>query len=159
MAIKAKTITTYPCPICGVEYETKEEAEKCYAKGFKPKFKVGDIVFATAGFGWYDGKKTWVSNPTVKFRGNPEHGNCFGACCTYQFYYVVTLIDKSEYSYDDSHRVRYHLYTMAMSGKQGHTEGWTFDDRHLTPVKTKKPPASVIKDSKKLIGKKASWLL
>lgn len=157
MVIKAKTITTYPCPICGKEYDTREDAEKCYAKGFKPKFKVGDIVFAKAGFRWYDGKKTWVSNPSVQ--ENPEHGNCFGHCCTYRFYYVVTLIDKSDSPHDDSHRVRYHLYTMAMSGKQGHTKGWTFDEHHLIMGKVKNPPALVFADSKKLIGKKASFLL
>ena len=146
--------TTYTCPICNSTYDTREEAVKCLAKKFKPKFKVGDIVFVRAGFGWYDGEKRWVSNPNVK--RNPEHGNCFGECCTFQFYYVVTFIDVDN---DDSHRPRYHVFTNAMTGKEGYHGGYTFDVHHRTPSLVKNPPKFIVEDSKKLIGKKGVSLI
>jgi len=146
--------TTYTCPICNGTYNTKKAAEECLAKGFEPRFKVGDIVFARAGFGWYDGKKSWVSNPDVQ--KNPQHGNCSGSCCTFQFYYVITFIDIDE---GNSHRPRYHLFTNAMTGKEGYRGGYTFDIHHRTPVLVKNAPMVVIKDSKKLIGEKAEYLL
>lgn len=143
------------CPICEKECLTREEAIRCTARGKeKPIVKVGDIVLAPAGFGWFDGSRDWVKNPDVK--KHPEHGNCFGACCTFQFYYVVTAIDGDD---EDPHRTRYHLLTAAMSGEQGYRQGWTYADGHYKPQRVKDPPDKVLKESKLFIGSKAKYLL
>ncbi len=144
-----KKIVRYACSICKTEYETNREAVTCEAKGLDaPVAKVGDIVFVRAGFGWFDGDKRWVSNRNVleKVPKPNPHGNCFGECCTFQFYYVVTAID------NDGHRRRYHIMTKAMSGKQGHRGGYTFGSHHVTMRVVKKPPLFVTKDSEDLIG-------
>jgi len=143
------------CPICENEDRTREEAARCTAKGKeKPIVKVGDIVLTRAGFGWFDGSRDWVKNPDVE--KHPEHGNCFGECCTHTFYYVVTAIDDYE---GDSHRIRYHLLTAAMSGKQGYRQGWTTVDGHYKPRRVKDPPEKVLAESKAFIGSKADYLL
>ena len=86
-----KTMNRFLCQICKKEYFNVHDAEKCEQQGVeKPLFKVGAIVYARAGYGWYDGDIRWVINPNVKIGGNPKHGNCFGKCCTMAFYYVIT---------------------------------------------------------------------
>jgi hypothetical protein len=149
--IEARITTSYVCPICEKGYPTREEAARCAARGKeKPIVKVGDIVLARAGFGWFDGSRDWVKNPDVK--KHPEHGNCFGECCTMTFYYVVTAIDDYE---GDPHRIRYHLLTGAMSEEQGHRQRWTTVDGHYKPRRVKDPPDKVLAESKKFIGSKA----
>ena len=148
------TVTKFMCAICKKQYDTEAEALKCEAQGFEPRFKIGDIVFAIAGFDWFDGDKRWISNPDVLKNKKHKRGNCGGACCTYQFYYVITHIDSEE---GDGHRPRYHLFTNAMTG--GYRSGFTFDIDHYTPVLVKNPPPFVVKDSKNLIGTRTAHLL
>lgn len=143
--------TLYKCPICEKNYDNKEKAELCLKKGFSPKFKVGDIVFTKAGFGWFDGDEKWISNPGV--RKKQKHDHCFQDCCTYKFYYVISHIDGDS---NDLHRVRYHVFTGAMKG--GYRDGYTFDT-HYTPKLIENPPKFIVKDSKKFIGKKSGYLL
>lgn len=38
-----EVITKYECPVCSKQYETKEDAEKCFISVHE-RFKVGDIV-------------------------------------------------------------------------------------------------------------------
>lgn len=155
-----QTVKTYRCAICLEVYPTRAEAEKCEARGL-PKFSwaVGDIVTARYGFGWFDGDTRWVINPKVDPKSRiPEHGNCFGPCCTWGFYYVVTEMDTDP---DDRHRSRYHLFTGAMSGKSGYDQGYTYDEGHhlLKLVPRPDRPRSVILDSRKFLGRKADRLL
>ncbi|KKM05074.1 hypothetical protein LCGC14_1757750 [marine sediment metagenome] len=162
-----KTIEIYGCEVCGNEYRSAAEALECEATEETPLAEVGDIVFAKAGYGWYDGLKSWVSNahlpPAAQGRrANPEHGNCFADCCTYRFYYVVTKIDTDDRDYGqigEKHRVRYHLFTLAMTGKQGHRNGFTFAEQHIPPEKVENPPRAVVRGSKKLLGQAARHLL
>ncbi len=144
----------YVCEGCGEQYTDKKDAERCEAKVQTSRVaEVGDIVKAHAGFGWYDGNAHWVANPKVVLGGHKDHGNCFGRCCSYEFYYVVTTIDV------ENHRVRYHLETKAMTGKEGHRGGYTFNEDHFTPRKVKRPPERVVKDSYDLIGNTVGYLL
>ncbi len=157
-----KRIEQHSCDICGTVYDTLEEAQKCEAKGLrKPSVQVGDIVFGTAGFGWYDGDRGWISNPDVPVRQKPcpnGDGNCFSECCTYRFYYVVTAIDLDDSGHLDSlHDRRYHLFTRAMT--KGYRCGYTFDQHHVKPKKVADPPLDVVETSKALIGQKALALL
>lgn len=72
------------------------------------------------------------------------------------FYYVITVIDQDP---DDLHRLRFHVYTKAMAGKQGHESGYTFTGTHTALKKIKNPPRFVVIDSKKLIAQEAGYLL
>lgn len=139
-----KTIVTYACQICDLTYRTEQEAVICETQmPDKRILEVGDIVSCPGRFGWFDGDIAWVVNPDGK-KGDLA------------FYYVVTHIDGDE---DNAHRTRYHLFTNAMTGKQGYKSGYTFNVGHITPRKAVNPPANVVKDSKDLIGKKAKHLL
>lgn len=146
-----KTKSVYECEICGHTYNTAREAGACEAQGVKGDLaiKVGDIVLARAGFGWFDGDIEWVSNPSVLDHQAHPSINCFGTCCTYAFYYVVTAIDK------EGHRPRFHLATKAMGG-QGYSCGFTYAFGHFTPEKVVDPPDLQTQD---LIGLKATRLL
>ncbi len=156
MKQKIKIIQSYQCPICKQQYETEKEAQECLNIGIEKSVAlVGDIVELNAGYGWFDGDKRWVINPNVNLKGIKSHGNCFGKCCTYAFYYVITKIENDT----DRHKLKYHVFTNAMTGKQGHRNGYTFSETHITPKKIKNVPKFVLKDSKKLIGKKAGDLL
>lgn len=160
--------TVYRCGVCRKPFSRRADALVCENKGVeKAVADVGDIVFATCGFGWFDGDKAWVSNPQVRrFAHYTPHPvrkpcprgdrNCFAECCCYKFFYVVTAIDLDD---QDDHRIRYHLFTLAMTGKNGHANGYTFNEGHFTPEKVAKPPVAVLKASKKLIGKKSRRLL
>ncbi len=145
-------VKTWRCRICKTVWPTHAAAQRCESRG-NPKrtAKVGDIVLGGGGFGWYDGDRKWVRNPTVKAK--PKHGNCFSPCCTLDFYYVVTAVDADD---RDGHRARYHLFTKAMSGKQGYRSGYTFDEGHRGIDKAQRPPRL---DTADLIGKKAEGLL
>jgi hypothetical protein len=161
--VKVNITTRYQCELCGEQYDTEGDAFSCEKRGLEKAItKVGDIVTCQSGFGWFDGDPEWISNPEVAMDGvprpggvsigtrNPKHGNCFGKCCTYQFYYVVSAIDYEE------HRVRYHVVTKAMSGAQGYRSGYTYNDGHCRPVVVKSPPALAVDD---VIGHKAESLL
>lgn len=148
-------IQIYRCDICAKEYREHRAALRCEQRGMLPcRLKVGDIVFAGAGFGWFDGDKRWVSNPNARRDRNPKHGNCFGPCCTYQFYYVVTAIDRDP---KDGHRHRYHVATGAMRG--GYYGGHTFETGHEHAVLASCPPTYVKRAGKKLIGETFDRLL
>lgn len=152
-----KTVTQYQCEVCHRLYDNEALATRCESNIDIPKFQVGDIVTARAGFGWYDGDLAWIGNPdadTQRIRNS--HGNCFGDCCTYSFYYVITSIDRSP---EQLHRMRYHLETLAMSGKMGYRRGYTFNSGHCSIVKVQAPPSIVIEQSKGLIGHQATGLL
>lgn len=152
-----RAITRYACGVCGKEHDSITEATAC-EKQKQPKAMaaVGDIVTVGAGYTWFDGDKRWISNPDVKPQAKHRSRNCFSSCCTMAFFYVVTAIDIEP---GNSHRRRYHIATNAMSGKQGHTGGYTFDTGHVSLKRVKVPPPFVLADSKKLIGKKAKGLL
>jgi len=168
-----KTKTIYLCGVCETEYPTLAEAEECEAraKRMSPRFKVGDVVTGRSGFGWFNGDPAWISNPEVAAGGKPEpggvstkgsqpgHGNCFGDCCTYSFFYVVTAIDEDTHQTSLPHRVRYHVATKAMSGTEGYRNGYTFDDGHVTLTKVSNPPDAVVKGLADLIGEKSETLL
>jgi predicted nucleic acid-binding Zn ribbon protein len=172
-----KKIERYACESCGTEYRTVAEAAECEARAAaakKTRLEVGDIVFARAGFGWYDGDREWIANANKvdpQRRGNPGpiqkgkcpngDGNCFGECCTFKFYYVVTHIDEDNFNNEARrlHRPRYHLMTKAMTGKQGYGSGYTFDDGHWKPTLAQGVPAAVRLASRALIGEKATTLL
>jgi hypothetical protein len=171
-----KTIGLYVCEGCGSEYRKREDAQACEtrARNAAASFKVGDIVTARAGFGWYDGDRSWITNATKvdpHKRGKPGpiarrecpngHGNCFSECCTFSFYYVITHIDADDFNNEARklHRVRYHLATNAMKAKNGYHSGYTFDMGHFTPTLVEKPPTLVRLASRALIGKKATSLL
>lgn len=157
---------TFACTFCKTEYPTAEAATQCEWRGeFAPQFKVGDIVLAQAGFGWYSGDNRWIANyegvgdpPRKKRRLRCPNGdgNCFDPCCTYQFYYVVTHIDADD---RDPHRPRYHLATGAMDESSGYDLGYTFDSHHKTPRLAEKVPAFVKTDAARLIGHVAKGLL
>jgi hypothetical protein len=171
-----KTRLVFSCESCGTEYDNAEDARECEdrAATAKPSVKVGDIVTAKSGFGWYDGDRKWITNAKVVERGPVDwkvrsgrnkvlgkrkcpngDSNCFGECCTYSFFYVVTHIEHvAKY-----HTIRYHLATLAMTGKQGYRSGYTYDEGHYTPRLAKKVPKYVRETSKKLIGQKAHNLL
>lgn len=144
--------TLYECPICKKGYNNRREAESCLKEGFNPKFKVGDIVFTKAGFGWFDGDEKWISNPDA--RKKKKHDGCHSDCCTFKFYYVISHIDADP---DDLHRVRYHVFTDAMKGC--YRDGYTFDVGHYTPELVENPPEYIVKNSKKFIAKKSGYLL
>jgi len=127
-----KTLVLYECEICGFESVDPEQVRACEARGAPvPLVAVGDIVLAKGGFGWFDGDSAWVSNPAAKKRKVNGRcpvtgdGNCFGLCCCFRFYYVVTLIDRDP-DIGGRHRLRYHLWTKAMTGKQGYECGVGF---------------------------------
>ncbi len=145
----------YQCEFCEEIFGGSRRARACEAEGVPdPTVEVGDIVFTQAGFTWCDGEKKWVSNPGVLDRKNPAHGNCFGECCSFQFYYVVTHID------NDGHRLRYHVVTGAMTDDSCHNHGYTYDNgSHCTPRKVRNPPKRVVAASKTFIGFKSDRLL
>lgn len=138
-----KTITTYACQICGRKYATEPEAVICETQPEDRRIvEVGDIVTGQGVFSWFDGDSAWVVDAKAK-KGMA-------------FYYVVTHIDGDE---GNAHRVRYHLFTKAMSGKKGYRRGYTFNQGHVLPRKVVKPPRDVVSDSKDLIGQVAVCLL
>jgi hypothetical protein len=168
----------YECEICHKRSDDRETILACEARGVeKPIVKVGDIVFMGAGFGWFDGDPAWVNNPdvrgpggrngdlTVKPKPCPKgDSNCFDSCCNFRFYYVVTAIDTVKdhggFGYQSpGHRTRYHVETLAMTGRQGHRgPKFTFASDHVRPKVVKDPPEAVVRASKKLIGHVAEHL-
>lgn len=144
---KSTIETIFRCPSCRIEYKNKEDAIKCINSDEKANFKVGDIIELKYGFDWFDGDRRWVINPDVDMS---KHG--FGPDCSMGFYYVITYIDR------EKHRIRYHVYTNAMTGDQGYKSGYTFNTQHYTP-KLIKCSDFIKKDSEKLIGLKAKYLL
>lgn len=160
-----KSKTEYLCEICNNAYVTEAEAIACEKRGReKVQCEVGDIVTGNAGFGWFDGDPKWISNPEVgtckpggvsTYGTKPRHGNCFGACCTYQFYYVVTAIDGDE---RDPHLARVYVATKAMSGAEGYRGGWT-GRNHIRMKVVADPPSEIVVDSTDLIGTKIENLL
>ena len=142
-----KEITKYQCEICKKIYDTQIEADACEAHGPPTtKLKVGDIVKTGTAYGWFDGQRNWVIGQKTP---DPDNNRLIG------FYYVITAIDVD---LQDGHRVRYHLFTKAMTGKQGHDQGYTYDE-HYKPIKVRNPPKAVVDSSKALIGKKSEWLM
>ncbi len=145
----------WACNVCGREWALPAEAEACAARGLAVEIvKPGDIVFLSAGYGWYDGDATWVSNPKVKLKldgAKCPNGNksCYSHCCTFRFYYVITAVDRDP---EDGHRARYHVETRAMTGKQGHHGGYTYEVHHVRPKLVVDPPDAVVKAGAKLVG-------
>lgn len=155
-----KIVTMFQCEFCKALHDNRDDATQCESGADKePVLKVGDIVTGRSGFGWFDGDLLWVSNPGVyENKDRPtDHGNCFGACCTFDFYYVVTAVDRGEdfHHYAKGHQIIYHLETEAMSGDQGYRSGYTCR-AHIEMTVVPDPPTAVVEASKKLIGHKAS---
>ena len=167
MPEKCVTVSWW-CDICGKHYPKMADAEACESRGVVEQkgFQVGDIVLVRAGFGWFDGDVAWVENykrNTINgvLQRNPEHGNCFGECCTYRFYYVLTAITPDTGVNGDLHRLIYHLETLAMTGQQGYRKGYTVGGvGHVTMEKPKHPPpAQVVEEAKALVGNTTDILI
>lgn len=132
----------FVCPTCKKEYITKHVAINCMNSNEVLLANIGDIVECGGQrFGWYDGDKDWI----VNINADRIHE-------LFKFYYVVTHIEYIE------HRVKYHLYTMAMSGDNGYRSGYTYNSGHYTP-KLIDAPEIVKEQAKTLIGLKANGLL
>jgi len=160
-----KAITDYQCEICDKRFPSVIQAESCEARGRdEARFQMGDIVFGSAAFGWFDGDEAWVSNPGVRFNGaqSPlkpcpkKQGNCFDACCCFRFYYVVTRVDADD---RDPHRTRYHIATDAMTGMKGYRGGCTYNRYHVPLKRVDNPPAYVVEASKALLGMKFDHII
>lgn len=145
--MKPKIEIIYRCPICQGIYENKAVALECLNSSDAALFKVGDIVEARYGFGWFNGDKKWVINPDVDTK---PHG--FGRDCSMGFYYVISHIDMS------GHEVRYHLATKAMKEDSGYEKGFTFNRGHVT-IRLISAPKAVEEQSKELIGIKSDGLI
>lgn len=144
----------FQCEKCGKVYGQRHMAVNCEEQPPEDvRLKVGDIV-RTGHFGWFDGDKRWVVNPEVEgdhMRACPNgNNNCMEPCCCMQFYYVVTAIEEV------SHRMRYHLFTKAMTGVGGYRGGYTHYGTHIWPEEVDNPPELKVDD---LIGLKAGHLL
>jgi hypothetical protein len=139
-----KVTVRYECQVCGRKFGAEQDAIICETQPADPRnAEVGDIVIGQPIFGWFDGDVAWVVDKGAK-KGDIA------------FYYVVTHIDGDD---RNAHRVRYHLFTKAMTGKEGYRSGWTFNEGHITLKKPIKRPAKVVEDSKDLIGQKSGNLL
>lgn len=150
-----RQLTSFQCEICSKIYASQEEGASCELRGEeKPILFVGDFVVRSAGFGWFDGDRDWVSNPNVPLHQTHKY-NCFESCCTYAFYYVITEIDKDP---EDGHRLRYHLATKAMTGKQGHRVGYDYANNGFWKL-VLQPSTKLIADKMDLIGMKADYLI
>lgn len=183
----------FQCESCKRLYTTPELALACEAqKMAEPIAKAGDIVTAGAGFGWFNGDPAWVANyeQLAHLRVDAKHGlswsagdhpiskhgkcpngdsNCFGPCCTYQFYYVVGTVEmrpEDEYAskgkvYDKgpyTHRWAYHLFTLAMRGNDSAAKsGWTTPGSHITPVIVENPPE--LPGARDFVGRRSERLL
>ncbi len=159
--MEVEVITTYRCPFCKETYDTRQEAERCLAKGFKPLFEIGDIVVPQAAadkknphcrYGWFDGDKRWVYKdlPTAGLHGHRG----------IDFYYVVTHVEaRGSRVGEGPHEPVYHVVTAAMTGRQGHVGGWTTQQGHIAMAKVDDPPKFVVRDSKRFIGTAMSNLL
>jgi len=168
-----RQLQTFQCEICKEVYDAAADAQRCEAQGRDEQYlKVGDIVLARSGFGWFDGDENWVENYAAISDGgkysdrqrlmqeHPDHGNCFSACCTFQFFYVVTAIDNwGTCKKTRTHQRRYHLFTEAMTVEQGYRSGVTFREGHHTPILAEYVPASVREAAAKLVGQTADCLL
>ena len=151
----------YICEGCGEKFDDINKAIACEATEREgiDDIEVGDIVLAGSGCTWFNGDKRWIANANIKLRARHPDDNCFGPCCTYQFFYVVTMIDEHE------HRARYHLRTRAMADKSktggvlGRIGGYTFNVHHITPKKIDRPGSFLINSGRRLIDWKSEHLL
>lgn len=160
-------VTVYQCSVCLKRYDKREDAQACVDQPVDlPNYRVGDFVVVKYGYSWYSGSPKWIINrdlmrkPHWKARRHAcrrNDGNCFDRCCTLGFYYVITLIDRSP---ENPHRIRYHLVTMALTGRyRGGAGGYTYNSGHITLSPARKVPATVIKDSKELLGVETQYIV
>jgi len=152
MADKVYQEVRWVCPICKSKYPFLKDAVECFEQGFKPKFKVGDIVTTVLGdepselyyrHWWIDGDEEWA----IVNKDDPKERALI---------YVVSYIDKY---YNNPHRPEYHLATNAMTGKQGYSKGYTYDTGHICIAKVDIPSTKIVTESKKLLGIIADQLL
>lgn len=147
----------FSCGLCHSTYKTFEEADGCYQQGFHPNFSVGDIVHNYPRFGWFDGDEKWApltaKTPWGKDLEKPLHDFIYVVTAVdFDFYcdnWTSTYrepdprregetrpsTDADAFLYrrlNSGHRVRYHVFTLAMTGKQGYRSGYTFDKHHVT---------------------------
>jgi hypothetical protein len=78
-------ITHYKCEFCKTPYATADLAQLCEAQSDKTRDRVGEIVLAKSGFGWFDGERSWGSNLDVRLktlgaRCPKGDDNCFASC-------------------------------------------------------------------------------
>lgn len=164
--------TLYQCEKCMTIYSSAELAQACEAQTIEPIAQPGEIVLAKGSFGWFDGDKSWISNPDVKLKINGYKcpngdDNCFGSCCNYAFYYVVgaVTLDQPDNVYvrgrvrDElrEHRWKYHLFTRAMSSIDGYGSGYTYDHGHYTPRRVEPQPK--LDGAEAFIGQRSKHLL
>jgi hypothetical protein len=156
-----KEILEWQCEVCQTRYASKADCLICEEQGFKPEFKPGDIVTTSLCYGWFDGDPNWVANRKEiddKFASELRlvcpngNSNCFGPCCGYVFYYVVTAVTSKP---GQGHMPVYHVASWALkSGKSG----WT-GRCHRPIALASNVPAIVLEQSLGLIGCKFSNLL
>lgn len=157
----------FSCDVCHKTHNSYQRALDCeFTEPNLLNVKVGDIVTAQFGFGWYNGDKRWLVNPELELTGSilvgdmsvpvrkkgkcPNHSlswNCFDRCCTWGFYYVVTDMRLRK----NSHLMIYSVRTGAMEEPNGHIGGWT-GSNHVRLTAVTDPPPFVVEDSKRLIG-------
>jgi len=171
-------ITRHACPICLREFVDKEEAEACFANGWKPLFEPGDIVhpLGVAGlckayepnklelsedgpwgrYGWFNGDARWVC-----LHIEPGSGRLtYLQRAEIDFYYVVGSVDMSIRWERYPHQPIYHLFTEAICTKnQPYIEGWTCHETHIPMMRAVNPPKEVVEAGKKYVGKRTAYLL
>lgn len=156
----------YKCEVCRKVYTKPKLAEACEAQVVQPLWQPEQIVTCSPCYGWYDGDPAWISNMATKGRGCEYPGsNCFGPCCNYLFYWVITAITISQddlYAFSHplnkivEHSWLYHLATRAIVHAHGYSGGWTRPDGHFTPSLVSSPPQL---DTTGLIGREFKHLL
>lgn len=143
---------TFICPTCKRKYPDHDAAVKCANSDETPKWEVGQIVTFGDRFGWYDGERDWVTNPDIV----PD---MYASGRGYSLYYVITAITKDRWQNEYAHQLRYHVETMAMTGKKGYRGGYTSRSGHFTPRLVTNPPQIIQDQAKQLIGHKFDHLL
>lgn len=69
--------TRYQCDICGRNYDSQEECQKCEDKGLAtPKYKVGDFVYIVLRYAKEKGRPFHKSK--IEFVENSGHGVYYG---------------------------------------------------------------------------------
>lgn len=170
----------WECEVCTTRYATPELATACEAQTRdQPQFQPGDVVTVGKCWGWFDGDPHWVANlkrvdphGTGKTRKQRAHAcphgdrNCFGDCCNYSFYYVVTAVDReparSAYrpeTHINEHRWRYHLLTGGRKHGDAPATGFTFDHGHWAPERVARVPKHIRVAIPGLIGRRTDRLL
>jgi hypothetical protein len=147
--MRTETRPIYICEGCNREYVRRKDAEDCEAQGMPTsEFKKGDIVMLKhTPYGWYDGDKDWIAQ-TVKAASHDGF--------LYSFFYVIGKVTKDDVNgRPDPHNLRYHLFTKAMTNRNG----WTSPTGHWPIVRAENVPAKVAAEAKAFRGRTTDRLI